>query len=325
MQGHHPDRAHVHLLLRVSQLYYEDGLNQAAIAREVGYSRPTISRLLTEARERGIVTITISHPLQRLIDLEDQLVNRFGLLHARVSEVEPSDDPATVIGGEAADLLASLGRPGTIIALSNGRSIAAAVKCMEPRHWAGSCIAQMIGSVGNGLVVEDSPRVCRMLADRVGADYANMPVPLMLESASLARAMRHEPQVAAALQLAARADIALVGVGAVDDSGVGGPILQPYIDDEMAKAIRAKGAVGHICGHHFDAQGNHIHTSLCDRMIALDPARLRDLPCVIGVAWGEKKVAALRAAIAGRYINTLVTDKATAQALLEDDKAVSET
>lgn len=314
-----PAREHVHLLLKVAQMYYDENATQAQIAREIGYSRPTVSRLLTEARQRGIVTITISHPLERLIAIEDALVQKYHLTVARVTDAEAGTPISEAVGEEAAQLLVAYGGHDKVIALSNGRAVAAVVRNMPRRHWARSCVAQMIGSVGRGLVVEDSPSICRILADRIGGNYAQMPVPLMLESAALAEALQREPQVAAALQLAAHADVALVGVGAVDDTAVGGPILQPYITEEMAQEIRAMEPVGHICGHHFDARGRHIHTPICDRMIALDPAKLRDVPVVIGVAWDLSKVAALRGAIAGGYINALVTDGRTAQALLDED------
>ncbi|QOX81861.1 helix-turn-helix domain-containing protein [Nanchangia anserum] len=309
----------MHLLLKVAQMYYDEGATQAQIAREVGYSRPTISRLLTEARQRGIVTITISHPLERLIALEDALVDLYGLKAARVTDSEAGIPISESVGREAAQLLIGYGGHDKVIALSNGRSVAAVVRNMPRRHWARACVAQMIGSIGRGLTVEDSPAICRILADRIGGNYAQMPVPLMLESAALAGALQSEPQVAAALQLAAHADVALVGVGAVDASGVGGPILQPYITDEMAAEILALGAIGHICGHHFDARGRHIHTALCDRMIALDPLKLRDVPIVIGVAWEPAKARALKAAMAGGYLNTLVVDRETAELLLDED------
>lgn len=310
------DREHLHLLLQVARLYYDEGATQSEISKAVGYSRPTVSRLLAEARERGIVTITISHPLERLISMEDALRDRFNLLAARVTEVEPGAPLSLAVGKEAAELLSLYGGANKVIALSNGRSVAAVVRQMRHHDWPGACVAQMIGSVGNGLVVEDSPAICRTLADRIGAEYAQMPVPLMLESAQVAHAMHREPQVVAALQLAAHADVALVGVGAVNADGYGGPIMEPYITPQIAAQVRATTAVGHICGHHFDARGNHVHTALCDRMIALDPARLRDIPISIGVAWGQNKVEALRAAIRGRYLNALVTDRTTAEALL---------
>ena len=69
-------RADVEILLRVSRMYYEQGLTQSEIAERVGYSRPHVPRLLTHAREWGIVRISISHPLERILAIEADLRRR---------------------------------------------------------------------------------------------------------------------------------------------------------------------------------------------------------------------------------------------------------
>ena len=48
---------HESLLVHVAQLYYQQNLNQSEISKIVGLSRPTVSRMLEEAREVGIVEI----------------------------------------------------------------------------------------------------------------------------------------------------------------------------------------------------------------------------------------------------------------------------
>lgn len=78
-------RQHIETLIKVAQLYYEDGLNQAQIARQVGFSRSSVSRMLTEAREEGVVHISIGHPLQRLVSMENALKKKYGLKCVRVS------------------------------------------------------------------------------------------------------------------------------------------------------------------------------------------------------------------------------------------------
>ena len=49
------DRGHIQLLLEVARLYYVQGLNQAAIAKEIGYSRPTVSKLLSAVDRKSVV------------------------------------------------------------------------------------------------------------------------------------------------------------------------------------------------------------------------------------------------------------------------------
>ena len=80
------------------------------------------------------------------------------------------------------------------------------------------------------------------------------------------------------------------------------------------------GAVGHLSGHHFDAAGRHLHSEICERVMAVPIERLAGIGTVIGVATGEAKVAAIRGAALGGYLDVLVTDAVTAQAVLRADE-----
>lgn len=318
MDSYNP-RGNVQLMLQVARLYYEEDLTQNQIAKIIGFSRPTVSRLLRHAKESGVVSIVISHPMERLFNMEEQLKAAFGLKHVRVTEVIDTGVIES-IGKAAASLISELGGNRKIIAVSNGRSIAATVLAMPPQHWENSTIVQMIGAVGNGLLMEDSPSVCRQFAMKVGATYAQMPVPLILDDPELAQLLRREEQIAASLTLASHADIALVGVGATSDSSAG-RILDRYLDEATTKAIIDSGSVGHISGHHFDKDGRHVWTPLCDRTMALDLDSLKKVPYVVGVAGGPEKITAINAAIKGKYINCLVIDYQSARSLLDLKKA----
>lgn len=311
------DREHIALVLRTAQMYYEQELSQDEIAREIGYSRPTVSRLLAEARRNGIVQITVHHPLIQLVDAERKLRSRFGLQTARVAEIDRSRSaPAAAL---AADLISELGHDRAVITISNGTSVAAVVDEMPHRRWTFSTVVQMIG--GLGLVAEiriDSPELSRKMATRLGGSFHTMPVPVIVGKAATAEAIRHEPVVAANLDLAAQSDIAITGIGAFGtEEAAAASILAPYLTAEAAAELRGQGAVGHICGHFIDARGQHIRNELCERVIALEPERLAAIEHSILVAWGTHKVPAIRAALATGWISGLVTDALTATALLD--------
>ena len=117
---------------------------QAQIAAQIGYSRPTISRLLSESRDRGMVRIEIGHPLERLMQLEDALVRRYGLKCARVAQVNPGQDPSTIVPRYAAALLTEKSSPDSLITVSNGRAVAATVREVAIQDWPKSNVAQMV-------------------------------------------------------------------------------------------------------------------------------------------------------------------------------------
>lgn len=298
-------------------MYWEDNLDQSAIAKRMGYSRPTISRMLSEARRLGIVTVTVSHPLERLMALEQRLVEVFGLREARVTEVAPGSTGGVTreVATSAGELLLEHARPRSVIAVSNGRAVATVVHYLPERTWSGSTTVAMLGSAGESFNREDGPDVCRNMSLRLGGHYRSLTIPLVFDSLALARAVRDEDQVATTLELAARSDVALTGIGAVGEST--SPLLRRWMTPAVVEECRRKGVVAHVCGHHLDAEGRHVHTDLCDRTVCMDPERLSGIPLVIGVAAGSDKVEAIRAALAGRYISALVTDEPTARALLQ--------
>jgi DNA-binding transcriptional regulator LsrR (DeoR family) len=116
----------IRLIVKVAQLYYEQDMTQAQIARELGIYRTTISRLLKRGREQGIVTIAINYDYNENLWLEQQLKQKFALKEAVVASCESSqeEDQLSTIGQHGAQLVDRLLEPGDIIGFSwGGRSV----------------------------------------------------------------------------------------------------------------------------------------------------------------------------------------------------------
>ena len=312
-------RKRVQLLLRIARMYYQDHMLQSQIAEATGYSRPSVSRMLKEAQERGLVRISIENPLERLEDLESRLIRQFNLRCARVSEPPQGCTGYDVVPRSAASLLVEQTRPDSLITVSNGNAVAYTVREVPLQNWTKSKVVQMIGSLSPTNPMTDSPEICRMLAQRLGGSYSTLPVPMILSSTPVAAAMRKERQIADTLTLGGHADVAVVGVGSVK-AGRSGHIFKDYENAAFIKEVTELKAVGHICGHHIDAQGRHIRTSLCERTISIEFERLKRIPLVIGVAWGPQKVASILACLRAGLISALATDRDTAEGILELDQ-----
>lgn len=310
------DREHIQLLLRVARLYYEDELDQDEVAAQIGYSRSTVSRLLTDARRRGLVRFVIGHPLERHLQLERDLVSAFGLKGARVAEADDDTAALTAVARAGAEVLVEACEGATVLATSAGTTIDALVQEVPFQHRRELHVVQMIGALASGNPLVDSPEIARRLAKRLGGDYRPMPAPLIVGSRRLAQALKREEAVANALALASHADVALVGIGALTAQGVSGEIFRGWLTSGQSKALAARGAVGHISGQHFDAAGRHLVSELSELVMSVPLERLGALPAVIGVATGQDKVAAIMGAARGGYISMLVTDAATASAVL---------
>ncbi|MEU6731525.1 sugar-binding domain-containing protein, partial [Nonomuraea wenchangensis] len=111
--------------------------------------------------------------------------------------------------------------------------------------------------------------------------------------------------------------MALVGIGSVQPSPLlrdSGNALAPADQDKLIAAH----AVGDVCQRYFDSAGELIHSDLNSRVVGIDPEVLRAIPRRIGMAGGERKHAAIRAAISGGWVNVIITDVATARALIDE-------
>ena len=109
--------------------------------------------------------------------------------------------------------------------------------------------------------------------------------------------------------------LALVGIGAVEPSkllAASGNVFSPH----ELKSLSARGAVGDICLRFFDAAGVPVQTPLNDRVISMELSQLKQVRRVVGIAGGKRKTAAIRGALAGGWINTLITDRSTAERLI---------
>jgi DNA-binding transcriptional regulator LsrR (DeoR family) len=311
---------HHELLANVAELYYKQEKTQAQIARLIGVSRSSISRLLTEARELGIVEIQINYPVHRQRQLETLVRDRFGLkaVHVLHTRTIPPEQRLNQIGRLAASYLETLFRSELILGLSWGTAVFETVQALRPFSLPEMQVVQFIGAIGRGNRLIDGPELARQVAETVGAQYHYLHAPLIVASTEACQSFLAERAIADVLELARQANVALVGIGSVDPT-VSSLIRAGYLTEAQMHDIESEGAVGDICARHFDIDGNILDLDINHRVVGISPHGLRNIPEVIGVAGGPVKAPAILGALRGRLINVLVTDDVTAQKVLELD------
>jgi DNA-binding transcriptional regulator LsrR (DeoR family) len=138
--------------------------------------------------------------------------------------------------------------------------------------------------------------------------------PGLLDDAVTKRALEAHAGVRAILDLWERVDVALFGIGG-RSWGVGslGPEVAASLDDAEA--------VGEILIAPFDVNGLFVCPALRDRVLAFDARELGHVPTSIGVGSGERKVRPILGALRSGAVRTLVTDVATAEAVVALDAA----
>jgi DNA-binding transcriptional regulator LsrR (DeoR family) len=309
--------SHVRLLARVARMYYERDLTQQQIADQLGLSQARVSRLLKEAGERGIVRSIVVIPDGVHTDLEEALERRFGLMDAVVVDTAGASDIGRALGVAAAAYLDVALAGADVVGVSSwSGSLVAAVEAMRPRAQAGaSLVVQMFGGVGDPAVQMQATRLTGRLAEVLRAQPLYVPSPALVGSKRTRTAMMADPAMEPVVAAWERMGVCLVGIGTLEPS----PLLRSSgnaVSEEQADELRSAGAVGDICLRYFDAAGRHVASAVDERLLGMSEAAIRAVPRRIAVAGGEGKQAAIRAALLGGWVSTLITDAESAAALV---------
>lgn len=306
------------LITKVARLYYDQELTQPEIAAQLDLSQATVSRLLKRAREEGIVRVTVNVPYGAYPLLEEQLQNRYELKEAVVVDsVEEGEQLLRDIGSAAAYYLETTLRPGDLIGISSwSATLLAMVDALHPPPRISNVrVLQILGGLGNPSAKVYASRLIDRLASLVRGEAVLLPAPGVVSSPDAVSILRSDPYVRQAIDLFGEVTIALVGIGTVEPSGLLASSGNIYSPAELAM-LQSAGAVGDVCLHFFDGEGKPVETPLDERVIGMSLEQLRHAKRTVGIAGGKRKLAAIRGALRGKWINVLITDRATAEGLL---------
>lgn len=296
------------MLYTVAKLHYEGNLPQVQIARQLGLSTATISRLLQRARDEGIVRIEV-RALVGPENLSRQLADRLGLRHVSITETPAGSTPVT-LAAPLRDMLKdqSLG-PGAVLAIGWGRAIRAVIEAGMPRL-PGVLVVPATGGLQQQAPHFQINEFVRIAADQTGGTPHFIHAPY-LPSAEARPSFLADPTIRHNVALWDRIDVAVLGVGLPHalnprEASIATPREQSLVN-----------AAGDVIRHYFDADGGLIDWEGADNLIAVSPEQLRAARLCIGVAQGEIKALAIIGAARAGLINALITDVRTAEAVLD--------
>lgn len=299
-----------------ARLYYIDGLGQNEVAKFVKVSQAKVSRLLALARERGIVRISVADYEPRHTELEAQIRARYGLSTVVVIKALDgltSTDLRRAVGHFAAATIDALIKPSDVIALAGGRTLHELVQHLpEPRNKA-LTVVQAMGSVDSNVSAFDAQEVGRILAHRLGGNFLAMNTPAYIPEKRTRDALLGLPQIQLVHDHLNRAQLALVGLGTLENSVF---VERGAISPNDIIALKDAGAIGEICGRFFDQRGAECDTPWRDQVMSAEIAQLRKIPQVIAVVSGNDRSVAIDAAISGQLLKGLIIDESGAIALL---------
>lgn len=296
-------------------LHFIEGVKQSEIAEKLNLSHTKVNRMIAAGRKAGMVKISISSPFQRLVDMENDVTQRFGLKQSVVTPTV-SDNPETtllMVGRVAANHLLETLRDGDVIAITGGKAVSAVVENLEAERRFDVRVVPLTGGV-QGKHYTDVNHLATQLADKLGGTAQLVHAPLFAEDEQQRDLLMNVASIREVFDLARQATVALVGIGSVQAPGSGYYDLLPD-PARGGQALVDAGIAGEFLAHLIKADGSLAEIDLNSRVVALDPADLADCPTIIGVAAGSLKAGPVAATLAGRFLTSLVVDEEIARAL----------
>jgi DNA-binding transcriptional regulator LsrR (DeoR family) len=319
-----PSHDMLRLTTRVASMYHERGIGQTQIAEQLGLSQARVSRTLKQAEALGIVRITVHVPEGVHADIEQQLEARYGLDSLIVVEVTDADtlnDEAVnqALSATVAAHLELMVPTFKVIGVSSwSAALLAAVNAMRPTgHGETRTIVQVLGGLGLPGTQAHATRLTEHLAQLSKAEAVFMLAPGVVSNLAAKAAMLNEPSCLQALERFDDLSALLMGIGALPPSRMLRESGNVYTEQDIAD-LRDAGAVGDVCMRFYDAQGRHVRTPFDERVLGIGVEQIRRTRRRIGVAGGRRKFEAIRGALRGGWLSTLVTDLQTAQQLLAE-------
>jgi deoxyribonucleoside regulator len=304
------------VLVKVAQMYYEEGSTQSEIAEKIGVSRSLVSKYLTKSRELGIVEITIHDEGQNHFhQLERKVERLYNLREVVCIESVGQESSKKQLGEATNEFLLRVIKDGQTIGFSSGTTLYEVAKAINsPQMFPSVTIVPLVGGVGNERVDIHSNSIVAKVGAALQANYDLLHIPVMVDTKEAKEVLMRQSSIRNTFELAEQSNIAVVGIGGSPEHST---MVKSYLGSGHQKITEDTEIVGDICYNFINRFGKPVLNAWNERVIALELEKLKNIPLVIGVASGLEKVNAIKAALEGNLVHVLITDEVTANALVD--------
>lgn len=294
-------------------LYYAADRTQSEVAEELGVSRQTVANYLTEARERGYVTIHVAPDILERNQLARELREKYKLSAVHVApSLQDENEQRDTVGRAGGEALQELAQGGEVIGVSSGRTVGALARFLSKSQRPETTVIQVSGS--SIAAAGNSPEVCASaIAAKLNARCLNLHAPAYVSTRDLADQLKNEPALIWHFEKVAAADIIVFGIGEL--SSFTDFDQSPYMDAEMRDRYIAAGAAGVAFDRFFGSGGEETDGPLAARTMAVELNIVKSIPVRLAVCSGKQKRDAVTACLRSGMVTHLVLDAALAHTL----------
>ncbi|QNQ90487.1 RNA polymerase subunit sigma-70 [Corynebacterium poyangense] len=306
--------------LRAAKLYYLVGLGQAEVAKELGVSRPTVSKLLKLAKEKKFVVIEIHDPRESSGEAAEQLLERYrryGVQEVRVVDAprDSSEELLAELGRAGAELLSREVNDGYRVGVSWGRTMHAVAQALEYYPRRGVEIVQLKGGMSYTKSTTNDMETINLFCRAFDADARTLPLPVIFDNAETKHVVENDRHIAHLLQLGRTTEVVVFTVGHAHPDSL--PLTLGYLTDSEIADLSTQ-AIGDVCSRFFNTAGDIANAEIDERTVGISLADLAQRPVRIMVAGGRWKAQAIDVAITMGLATHLVIDSDTATEILEE-------
>jgi deoxyribonucleoside regulator len=310
------DREKLSKVIEAAKLYYLLDYNQNEIAKILGISRPTVSRLLQQAKSEGIVQITIMDPTEDVENLALQLEKKFNLKKVIVASIPQFENHIikNYLGEKAALYLHEIVKDHDIIGVTWGTTLYHIAVELKQKFVKDVKVVQLKGGVSHAETNTYASEILYLFGKAYNTTPHNLPLPAIVDHVVVKQAMEADRHIHKILELGKKANIAVFTMGSIKKDSL--LFQMGYFTESDQKALNEK-AVGDICSRFFDKDGEVCNESLNERTLGVKLEDLRNKEYSILVAGGPNKIEGIYGALKGNYANVLITDQFSAKFLLD--------
>lgn len=301
--------------IKVAFYYYKNGMTQQEIAKKMSTSRQRVNRILKKCLETGIVKIVIQEIEDQNVEFETRLEKLTGLNEAVITNND-CNELNDSLGIAASAYMQRILKDNDVVGFSRGRALSSFVTNLAPVKRKNLIATQLVGGLNAEEAGVNSDYIVRFSSEKLNAKPCFMYAPIMVESKKLRDSMLNESYLSQVYSIMKKCSVAVVGLGDMSEQSLF--IQRNFMFDSEYEVLKNKNAVGEICTHYFDINGNIIDSGINDRVFAIDYDNYMKIPVRIGIGGGDQKISTIIGAIRGGLINVLITDFDTAKTVYKN-------